>query len=467
MNLLWAIPAIPAGFVMYDQIYKRVRQFRLDNIAERRAALRVLRQLKPNEMGQLGALLHPDSKKGVVVQGLDDHTIADRDGIVSRDDLAFRLHRMERVMYAIASGGGVSRDDMAGLIDEIDAPAPELQTSTLSNLFDKYNHTPDLRHILIGETIDPTTNQIVPLTIDLPESVHAILTGASGLGKSTLLEAIALQLARIENVQLAAIDYGSGTFDGIEKHLAWQLADLPQLAIALMAEIIKEIARRQALYKKFGRVRSVEQYNTIATRFGEESLPFIAVMIDETSPLLDEPGTKKPIIELARTGRKYGVGLIFGGTDFKADSMPTQARGNCQARMSFWLESGLSRSLFNCGDANKLTGKGDLLIRRAGQVGLVRGRTPIVVDADYRLLDDDNVQQRELVAVRDPNPTADVSDDQIKNALIELAKSDHRFSRAAIEKKLYGYTGGRAHRDVKRIAESIHAELETLLGGNK
>ena len=418
--------------------------------------------MTPNELGQLGALLRVDNGQ-IRAQNLDDHTVSDQSGIVYRDEFMARMHRLERMFYAMQNGNGMSRDEVGALMSDADAPV--LQTSTLGHLFDKYAHQPDLRHVLIGETVDEATNQVMPLLLNIPDSVHVLLTGASGLGKSTLIEAIALQLAGLQDVRLAAIDYGSGTFDGVESWLSWELAETPKMAIALMIEIISLIERRKEMYKEFERVRSIDQYNTMAIRANREPLPFVVVMIDETSPLLEEDGTKKPIVELARTGRKFGVGLIFGGTDFKADNLPTEARGNCQARMSFWLEAGLSRSLFNNTKANELDGKGDILVRRSGHTGLVRGRTPIVVDADYARLGNDVASQQKLVPVCDPNPTVDVDDNTIANALCELARSDRRFSRSTIERDLFGYTGGRAHKEVKRVAEKMHIEIETILEG--
>ena len=49
----------------------------------------------------------------------------------------------------------------------------------------------------------------------------------------------------------------------------------------------------------------------------------IVVFVDETAPLLAVPEVEKPFVQLARTGRKYGVGLVCAGTDFKATTIPT------------------------------------------------------------------------------------------------------------------------------------------------
>jgi len=66
--------------------------------------------------------------------------------------------------------------------------------------------------------------------------------------------------------------------------------------------------------------------------------------------------------------------------------LPSQARSNCQARVAFWLESGLSRSLLNCEAATRLGDVGEIVVRKPGTVGLLQGRSPKVTDASYALL---------------------------------------------------------------------------------
>jgi len=288
-----------------------------------------------------------------------------------------------RIRALVAAHGWPTPAAAAAMMPEQPAAALAASGGSLGDLLTRYNHKPRLHSILIGETVDPGTGQAAPLLLDLPKSVHVLVTGASGLGKSTLEEAIALQLATMDGVELAAIDYGSGTFDGLTDYARWPLADTPALAVALLRELIALCNRRKVDFAKAGRIRSLEQYNATTG----SNLPFVAVMIDETSALLDQPGTKGPLVELARMGRKYGCGLLLGGTDFKADTLPSEARGNCQARLAFWLEQGLSQSLLGSPAANRIRGDvGQIVVKRPGVAGTVEGRTPQVIEGDYRIL---------------------------------------------------------------------------------
>ena len=267
------------------------------------------------------------------------------------------------------------------------------------------------------------------------------------MGKSTLLESMALQLAGLPGVDLAAVDYGSGTFDSLEGALRWKLADSPELAIALFQELIRLYQERRERYKQADRARSLDQYNALTG----DNLPFVVCFVDETSALLEHDGTKEPLIELARVGRKYGVGLILGGTDFQATTLPSKARSNCQARVAFWLESGLSRSLLNCEAATKLTDVGEIVVRKPGTVGLLQGRTPKVTTASYALLPHRAKRPHEVAPTKPEQsnghkPDLDVVDDpDLPDTDRVILLHDAGASKRQIAMRVFGYSGGAAY----------------------
>lgn len=450
----WILPTIPAAFLLFDQVYRRVRVAQMDEIRLKRARAEALRHIAPQENGQLGVVV--DGVRTPIIRNLDDHSVVTPTTTISTDDVAFRFNRLERLMLAMAQGHTPPQQLVEQLVAE--NPRPTLQSATIGDLMQRYSFTPTLDRILIGETVDETTNQIAPLTLSIPASVHIVCTGASGLGKSTLLEAVAFQLAMVDNVQLAAVDYGSGTFDALASRLQWPLADTPELAIALMHELIKVAEDRRRLYKDAPRARTLMQYNALAG----VNLPFVLAFFDEAPDLLENPYTREPVIQLSRMGRKYGIGLVFGGTEFKVDTMPSEARGNCQARIAFWLEAGLSRSVLNTAAASELEGKGDVWVKKPGQVGLIRGHTPLVVDADYTLLNKPAVTQSALVPAVDPHPNEQPTDDEILSTLLELAR-EPKFSYRKAEMALFDYAGGHARDEVKRVALANAEELKEVL----
>lgn len=418
--------SVAAGFVLYDQIYKRARTWQADAIRLREMKAKAGLTIQPTN-GQLGGIWD-----GQQFRNLDDHTVLGMNGEPTYfDEIAFRLNRTERMLLASAQGRRIPQN----LIEQLEAEIPqvELGSTTIGDLVKKYAFKPSLRNVLIGEQVDEVTNQVVPLTLDIPSSVHILCTGASGLGKSTLLESIAMQLAMSDGIWLAAIDYGSGTFDRLEDYLHWSLAG-DDLAVALIHELVGLCKKRKEKYEKVGRVRSLQQYNAHTG----ENVPFVVLIVDETPPLMENPQAKSATTELLQMGRKYGVGVVVAGTDFKVDTLPSQARGNCQARIAFWLEPGLSRSVFNSNAATELESVGDIYVRKPGHPGLIRGHTPDVIDADYRTLGLDQQQATtEQVVLESKQEIIDNPDLSKEERVVRLKEAGH--SDTAIAREVYGY----------------------------
>lgn len=458
--------AYQLGKTVYDDVHERWVKARQDRATivdlEQQVKLSNVRTLKPDRSGRLGV-------------AYDGTTFRDMDNLRTYTQLttvylAPMLEKVDAIHRLVTAGGWPAASTQGQLLE----PGPAMQAatlgpSTLGTLLDKYHFAPRLHQVLIGEYIDDQ-GKAQPLTLDIPKSVHVLCTGASGLGKSTLLETIALQLAGLQGVQLAAIDYGSGTFDGLEDALHWQLADSPSLALALFHELIKLYRERRELYGKVGRVRSLDQYNA-ATGDG---LPFVACFVDETSALLEHDGTKEPLIELARVGRKYGLGLILGGTDFKASTLPSEARSNCLARLAFWLEPGLSQSLLNNRAASDDgMDVGDIVAKKPGTAGTIRGHTPEVTEASYRRLARRPGDAISLEAVTDPGPGKSNGNghkpeptlDDLDDPNLPEAERIRRLHAAGVSKRkielhLFDYAGGAATVKVNAALSSSSSETE-------
>ncbi len=425
--------------------------------------LHSVRHIAPDANGRLGVTFD-----GGAYKNMDTGEAFTQLATLYLDPMRAQLDAIQRTLIAmrgITVGSARQAEPLLEPARSNSASLLELQTSTLDGLLNKYGLHPRLHQVLIGEYIDEKAGVVQPLTLDIPKSVHILCTGASGLGKSTLLEAIALQLAGLEEVQLAAVDYGSGTFDRLEPALRWQIADTPGLAVALFGELIALVNERKARYKDAGRVRSLDQYNLLTGG----RLPFVACFVDETSALLDHPGTKARLIELARMGRKYGVGLILGGTDFKATTLPTEARSNCQARIAFWLEPGLSRSLLNSDAASALGKVGDMVVQRPGVAGTVKGHAPNVTDQEYArfgLAQEDRPRGQPARLEADEHESDQRGERRAGHEIVDqvLALHAQGVSLRAIQRKVFGYVGGAAYEQVRAIVDTMTGGGDTAPG---
>jgi len=224
-----AFLAYHAGKRVYDDVHERRTQARRDRIelddleqARQLASIRTIqadaRGRYPLLYGTSGVIRDPASLRSFTLDA-----VLERWPYLDRVQVELEALRQLVTMNVPNSyhNEHIVGDQLGAGEQEGDQVEPEIVTlgkhsSTLDALLTKYSFRPSLHNILIGEYVDQEANEIKPLTLSIPHSVHILCTGASGLGKSTLLEAIALQLAGLAGVQLAAVDYGSGTFDALE-----------------------------------------------------------------------------------------------------------------------------------------------------------------------------------------------------------------------------------------------------------
>jgi len=377
-----------AGRGFYDDVSKRYFEFKqrkltLEHIDDQNKLHRI-RTIESNEHGRYpllvdrdGTIRNPNTQAQFTIK-----KIIELYPFLEKGDLFARLLE--------AAGGWPSKSVSDKMMDNDVAEvlgsgvSPTLGYYTITGLMKKYDFTPTLHSVLIGEYVDEA-GEVKPLTLDIPVAVHVINTGSSGLGKSTLAEAIAIQLATLPNVKLAAMDGGTGSFDRLESHLGWEIAYDQEDIVMLMKALIKICHERKAIYRKSGLkgIKSLFSYNEKSG----ENLPYIFAMIDEVPVVLARGGkeAQQILIELARLGRKYGIGLILSGTDFNVNTLPNAARGNFRAIIAFWLKRGLSVSMLGDQSAYKVEKREGCFICELPnkKEGRIYGQAPDVTDADY------------------------------------------------------------------------------------
>ena len=229
-------------------------------------------------------------------------------------------------------------------------------------------------NMLIGETVNEH-NEYAPVRADMTDMVHLLISGGTKWGKSTLLESMAKQLAASGDCDLCFVDLGVNTFGMLADHALYPIAETPGLVVALFRQLCAEMERRRQAMSEYPKVKNLDQYN----RASGDSLRPIVVFCDEASVLFDKSiGAQDMATDLARMGRKYAIGVCFAGTDFRAETLPTSARGNCGARFSFHLdEPGLSRSIIRSAQATNLRHPGRALALLPGKP-MVEVQCPIV-----------------------------------------------------------------------------------------
>ena len=169
-----------------------------------------------------------------------------------------------------------------------------------------------------------------PCFLDIHEKhhgPHGLIAGATGSGKSVLLESFLLSLAvrySPEDISFFIIDFKGGglanQFEGIP-HLAGSITNLSGSRIQrALLSVKSENRRRQKLLASAG-VNHIDAYTRLVkSGRAEEPMPHLLLVIDEFAELKREfPDFMQELVSVAQVGRSLGIHLILatqkpGGT---------------------------------------------------------------------------------------------------------------------------------------------------------
>ncbi len=206
---------------------------------------------------------------------------------------------------------------------------------------------------------------------DLQKAPHLLVAGATGMGKSVLVNAFIISLLMQKSpdeLKMIMIDpkmVEMAPYDGIPHLLTSPITDMSKAATALKWAV-DEMEKRYKTLKESG-VRNIEQYV-------EETgslMPYIVVVIDEFSDLMMQfrAEVESSIIRLAQKSRAVGIHLIIATQRPTADVITGLIKSNIPARVALTVASAMdSRVILDAGGAETLLGKGDLLFKTANDL---------------------------------------------------------------------------------------------------
>lgn len=292
--------------------------------------------------------------------------------------------------------------------------------------------------------------QIRPVVAALADLVHIAIGGSSGWGKSVFLRALALQLATaVEPCSLALIDLEGVTFApfGHAARLLWPVADAEASGLAIMAALVKEMDRRKELYSAYPGVDSLAAYNHKVASNSEPLAPTVC-LIDEATALLSDRSVHNAARTLALRGRKYGLWLVLGGQDWKAATIDTAIRNQLGTRVHFKAQSASqSRVLLGDGAAAAIETPGRAWAQLPGRP-MIELQAPMVTLADIENALDGQEASFEPLPEVEPQPDAD---EATAARIRELAAQG--LSLNAIQREVFGYTGGAAYTTVRQMLD--------------
>lgn len=241
------------------------------------------------------------------------------------------------------------------------------------------NFTPStvsLRSILESQEMKSSKNRLAiamghdvtgtPVIQDIAKWPHALIAGATGSGKSVMLNAIISTLlfrCSPQECRFIMIDpklVELSQYNGIPHLLTPVVTDVEKKAVSAFAWAVSEMERRYKLFQNAG-VRNLEDFNK---KSGFQAEPYIVIVVDELADMMMVAASEveKYIIRLAQKSRATGIHLILATQRPSVNILTGTIKANVPTRIAFKVTSGTdSRVVIDQAGAEYLIGRGDML----------------------------------------------------------------------------------------------------------
>jgi len=208
--------------------------------------------------------------------------------------------------------------------------------------------------------------------IDLVQTPHLLIGGATNSGKSVLVNSIICSILfrrSPDEVRLFLIDpkiVELKRYNGCP-HLLTPVITDPRKAFQALQYCISEMERRYTLLDALG-VRDVRAFNKKAKKERVQRLPYIVIVIDEFADLMATTGKEleSTLARLAAMARAVGIHMVLATQRPSIDVITGLIKANIPSRIAFMVANKFdSRIIVDAVGAEKLLGKGDMLFSAA------------------------------------------------------------------------------------------------------
>jgi S-DNA-T family DNA segregation ATPase FtsK/SpoIIIE len=385
--------------------------------------------------------------------------------------------RVTRYELQLATGTKVSK--VAGLKDDLSyalatteirilAPIPGKQAVgvelpnfspsyvRLGDVFDDLPQTASPCAVWLGKDISGA-----PVWTDLARMPHLLIAGTTGSGKSgcinTILTSILLR-STPDEVRLILIDPKRIELNHYEAipHLMTPVVSSPKEAAAVLRNVVGEMDRR---YERLSsvRARNLHEANRSLRQRGEQTMPYLLVVIDELADLMmiSPQDVEDCVIRLAQKSRAVGIHLVLATQRPSVDVITGMIKANVPSRIAFAVSSQTdSRVILDQQGAESLLGQGDMLFKPLGTSRLQRLQGAYVSEEEIALVVEQCRHQREqdldesLLEVAEPEAEGggedeefDPDQDPLLERAIEVVIQTQTASVSLIQRRLrVGYT---------------------------
>jgi S-DNA-T family DNA segregation ATPase FtsK/SpoIIIE len=245
-----------------------------------------------------------------------------------------------------------------------------------------------------------------------------------------------------------------GLYESIP-HLLTPVVSNAKAAAAVLGNLLSEMERR---YEKMSlaRSRNLPELNRVLAQRGEETLPYLLVVIDELADLMmiSPQEVEDAIIRLAQKSRAVGIHLVLATQRPSVDVITGMIKANVPSRIAFAVSSQTdSRVILDASGAESLLGQGDMLFKPLGTSRLQRVQGAFVTEEEIGLIVEQCRGQREqeldeslletpaAIEGDDLEDDFDPDEDPLLERAIEIVVQTQTASVSLIQRRLrVGYT---------------------------
>lgn len=250
----------------------------------------------------------------------------------------------------------------------IEVPNREVATIGLRDVIDSENFNKATSPLTFALGKDITGEAKI---CDLRKLTHMLVAGTTGSGKSVCMNALIVSMmykSSPEDLRFILIDpkrVEFAVFNGMPHLMLPEVISEPEKALNALSWCIKEMERRYGIIEE-ARVKNLKEYNeSQEVLTGEKpKLPLIVVIVDELCDLMmfNKREVEEKILKLAQKSRAAGIHLVLATQRPSVDVITGTIKGNLPSRIAFAVTSFPdSKTILDCGGAERLLGKGDML----------------------------------------------------------------------------------------------------------
>lgn len=229
---------------------------------------------------------------------------------------------------------------------------------------------------------------------DLTKMPHLLIAGATGSGKSVMVNALIASLlfrCRPDELRLILIDPKRVELSGYNglPHLLVPVITEAEKAAAALRWTVLEMENRYRLFAEAG-ARNIAAYNE-GRADPLDRMPFIVVIIDELADLMMQDGrnTEEPIVRIAQKARATGIHLVLATQRPSVNVVTGLIKANIPSRIAFAMASQVdSRTVLDAPGAEDLIGRGDMLFQPSDAPKPIRLQGVFVSDKEIEAVVD-------------------------------------------------------------------------------